>query len=123
MANARIEHVNLTVSNIHRSASLFKDLCGWDKRWQGEAINGGTSMHVGSQDAYLALYSDGGNHSGQPKGRPLNHVGIEVEDLEAAEQVVRFHGLVPFDHADYEPGRRFYFFDWDGIEFEVVCYQ
>jgi hypothetical protein len=25
------------------------------------------------------------------------------------------------DH-DYEPGRRFYFLDWDGIEFELVNY-
>ena len=31
--------------------------------------------------------------------------------------------LEPFNHDDYEPGRRFYFFDWDGIEFEVVSYQ
>ena len=31
-------------------------------------------------------------------------------------------GLKPFNHADYEPGRRFYFFDWDHIEWEVVSY-
>ena len=33
------------------------------------------------------------------------------------------HGLETFNHGDYEPGRRFYFFDWDGIEFEVVSYE
>ena len=32
-------------------------------------------------------------------------------------------GLEPFNHDDYEPGRRFYFFDWDGIEFELVNYD
>jgi hypothetical protein len=31
-------------------------------------------------------------------------------------------GLTPFAHGDYEPGRRFYFFDPNGIEFEVVSY-
>ena len=31
-------------------------------------------------------------------------------------------GLTPFSHGDYAPGRRFYFFDWDGIEFEIVSY-
>ena len=51
---------------------------------------------------------------------PLNHVGLVVDDLAAAEAVAA--GLVPFNHADYEPGRRFYFFDWDGIEFEVASY-
>lgn len=56
------------------------------------------------------------------KGVPLNHVGLLVDDLDAAEAVVVAAGLTPFNHGDYEPGRRFYFFDWDGIEFEVVSY-
>ena len=38
-------------------------------------------------------------------------------------KIVAEHGLEPFGHDDYEPGRRFYFFDWDGIEFEVVSYE
>ncbi|MEC9109847.1 MAG: VOC family protein, partial [Pseudomonadota bacterium] len=46
-----------------------------------------------------------------------------VDDLDAAEKIVATHGLEPFGHDDYEPGRRFYFFDWDGIEFEVVSYE
>ena len=32
-------------------------------------------------------------------------------------------GLRSFSYADYEPGRRFYFLDPDGIEYEVVSYQ
>jgi glyoxylase I family protein len=35
---------------------------------------------------------------------------------------VKAEGLEPFGHADYQPGRRFYFLDADGIEFEVVSY-
>jgi glyoxylase I family protein len=31
-------------------------------------------------------------------------------------------GLTPFSHGDYDPGRRFYFLDPDGIEYEVVSY-
>ena len=50
-------------------------------------------------------------------------VAITVDDLDAAEKAVTAHGLTPFGHDDYEPGRRFYFFDWDGIEFEVVSYE
>jgi len=63
------------------------------------------------------------DHTGQKKGRPLNHVGLLVDDLDAAERVVREYGFEPWGHDDYEPGRRFYFFDWDGIEFEVVSYS
>lgn len=59
---------------------------------------------------------------GFQKGRPLNHIGIEVDDLDATEERVTAAGLKPFGHADYAPGRRFYFLDPDGVEFEVVSY-
>ena len=120
--NGRLEHVNLTVSDIGRSASLMERLLGWHRRWRGPSQLGGESIHVGEDATYIAFYTDGASHAGQGKGRPLNHVGLVVEDLDAAEAVVVAAGLVPFNHADYAPGRRFYFFDWDGIEFELVSY-
>lgn len=52
----------------------------------------------------------------------MNHVGIVVDDLDAAEARVIAAGLEPFSHANYAPGRRFYFFDDNGIRFEVVSY-
>ena len=123
MAQGRIEHVNLTVTDIERSAALFEKLLGWRRRWRGPAINGGETIHVGEDATYLALYTDRRDHAGQAKGRPLNHVGLLVDDLDAAERIVLGHGLETFNHGDYDPGRRFYFFDWDGIEFEVVSYE
>jgi catechol 2,3-dioxygenase-like lactoylglutathione lyase family enzyme len=123
MSHGRIEHVNLTVTDVDRSAALFEKLLGWRQRWRGPAINDGETIHIGDEATYLALYTDRRDHAGQAKGRPLNHVGLLVDDLDAAERVVAEHGLEPFNHADYEPGRRFYFFDWDGIEFEVVSYE
>jgi glyoxylase I family protein len=123
MAKATIEHVNLTVSDIERSAAFFGRLLGWHQRWRGAALNGGETIHVGDDASYLALYTDRKDHAGQEKGKPLNHVGLLVDDLDAAERAVLEAGLIPFNHADYEPGRRFYFFDWDGIEFEVVSYE
>ncbi|GAA6200903.1 hypothetical protein NBRC116599_21280 [Aquicoccus sp. SU-CL01552] len=53
----------------------------------------------------------------------LNHVGVVVEDLDATEARVKAAGFVPHNYGDYEPGRRFYFRDSDGIEFEVVHYD
>ena len=32
-------------------------------------------------------------------------------------------GLRPYNHGDYAPGRRSYFNDPDGIEYEVVSYR
>ena len=132
MPTGFIEHVNITVSQPERSARLLEDLFGWNVRWQGPARDGGRVIHVGDETNYLAVYAEpasperaweGGSadHS-WVKGAPLNHVGIQVDDLEGVEQRVVAAGLVPFNHGDYEPGRRFYFMDWDGIEFEIVSY-
>ena len=122
MKNGRLEHANLTVSDPDRSARLLQDLLGWHERWRGPAMSGGQTIHVGDEIAYLALYTDLQPRPRFAKGMPLNHVGFEVADLDAAERVVIAAGLEPFNHGDYPPGRRFYFFDWDGIEFEVVSY-
>jgi catechol 2,3-dioxygenase-like lactoylglutathione lyase family enzyme len=122
MPKGQLEHANLTVTDPQRSAELFEKLCGWHERWRGPAMNGGETIHVGNEVTYLALYTNPDATGGYSKGVPLNHVGLLVDDLDAAEKIVVEVGLEPFAHADYAPGRRFYFFDWDGIEFEVVSY-
>ncbi|MXP42641.1 VOC family protein [Altererythrobacter soli] len=122
MTRGTLEHANLTVSDIERSSALFQKLLGWHERWRGEAKNGGETIHVGDERTYLALYTD--RQPYEPFGRsvPLNHLGLLVDDLDAAEKIVLEAGLETFNHADYSPGRRFYFFDWDGLEFEIVSY-
>lgn len=123
MPTGHLEHVNITVSDIDRSAALLERLMGWRIRWRGPSQLGGQTIHVGGVHDYIAVYTHGAPVAGRfAKGQPLNHVGLVVDDLGAAEAVVVAAGLTPFNHADYEPGRRFYFFDWDGIEFEVVSY-
>lgn len=126
MPNGRLEHANLTVSDPERSAALLEKLCGWRERWRGSAQLGGWTIHCGNEHTYVALWTDGKGTKDTKhfeKGVPLNHVGLMVDDLEAAEQVVQQAGLQPFNHADYEPGRRFYFFDWDHIEWEILSYE
>nr|WP_244959038.1 VOC family protein [Novosphingobium marinum] len=118
-----MEHANLTVSDPDRSAELLKKLLGWRERWRGPAMNGGETIHVGEDLDYIALYTDRQPHERFSKGAPLNHLGLLVDDIDLAERTVIEAGLEPFSHGDYEPGRRFYFFDWDGIEFEVVSYE
>jgi len=122
MPIGHLEHVNITVSDIERSAALLAKLMGWHIRWRGPSRLGGETIHVGGAQDYIAVYTRGPVADPFAKGVPLNHVGLVVDDLKAAEAVVKEAGLVPFNHADYEPGKRFYFFDWDGIEFEMVSY-
>ena len=125
MSGPRIEHVNVTVTDPDRTAQLMTTLFGWHVRWRGPARNGGHTIHVGSKEQYVALYT-GSDVAYTPddfaKGQPLNHIGVEVDDLDAVEARVLAAGLTPFSHDDYVPGRRFYFLDPDGIEYEVVSY-
>ncbi|RYG90888.1 VOC family protein [Loktanella sp. IMCC34160] len=127
---ARLEHVNVTVADPRATAAVLHRLFGWETRWEGTAINGGFTVHVGTGDQYLALYTgpDGGaaqtpaDNSYLMRGG-LNHIGVVVDDLAAAEAAVRAEGFEPHSHADYEPGRRFYFDENNGVEIEVVCYD
>jgi catechol 2,3-dioxygenase-like lactoylglutathione lyase family enzyme len=123
MPAPRIEHVNVTVADPEAAARLMQELFGWEVRWRGPALNGGRTVHVGSAEQYLALYAPPGGGPSFPKGQPLNHIGVEVDELDATEARVVAAGLTPFSHGDYEPGRRFYFLDANGIEYEVVSYR
>ena len=127
---AILEHVNVTVSDPRRTAQMLIDLFGWHIRWEGQAMAGaGYSIHVGTDDSYVALYSGAGPDQIVPKRDAsyvtrggLNHIGVVVGDLDAVEEKVRARGLVPTNHANYEPGKRFYFDDPDGVEIEVISY-
>ncbi len=51
MSTPRIEHVNVTVSNPERAATLMEELFGWQVRWKGPARDGGRTIHVGIEGA------------------------------------------------------------------------
>lgn len=124
---ALLEHANYTVSDPARTAAWMEKLFGWHIRWQGDAKAGGRTIHVGDDDRYLALYtptqslSKGGSSYTSVGG--LNHIAVTVDDLDGTEAAIKAHGFETGNHADYEPGRRFYFHDDDGIEYEVVQYD
>jgi catechol 2,3-dioxygenase-like lactoylglutathione lyase family enzyme len=127
MAKAMLEHVNVTVSDPRRTAGRLCSLFDWRIRWKGDAIHGGYTVHVGSDDSYVALYSRAEPAKAEIDSYStrggLNHIGIVVDDLDDAEARILEAGYETHSHADYEPGRRFYFHDDDGIEFEVVSYR
>ncbi len=126
MTQGTLEHVNVTVSDPDKTAKLICDLFDWQIRWQGPSALGGRSVHVGTDAAYVAVYTRGDDH--QNTVRPgitrggLNHIGIVVDDLNAIEAKIQAAGFHTHSHADYPPGRRFYFNDHDDIEYEIVSY-
>jgi catechol 2,3-dioxygenase-like lactoylglutathione lyase family enzyme len=126
MSEVYVEHVNLVVRDPARTAGLMTLLFGWVVRWEGAAHHGAPSVHVGGERSYLALTTEFGPETPDAafaKGRPLNHVGIVVDDLDLVEERVAAANLHAFNHCENARSRRFSFFDPDGIEFEVVSYQ
>lgn len=126
MQETTLEHTNVTVTDPVATAAWLEDVFGWHIRWHGPSKNGGETYHVGAKGSYIALYRPKGTvvapqDSYQTRGG-LNHIAVVVPDLDATESRVKAAGFVPQNHADYEPGRRFYFDDADGIEWEVVSY-
>lgn len=131
MTEVTLEHVNVTVTDPKATAAKLSEIFDWRVRWEGEAKDGGYSVHVGGEGSYLALYTP----AAAPKGRlvskdggsyathgGLNHIAVTVDDLDAMEARIKEAGYEPRAHGDYEPGRRFYFYNEDGIEFEIVSY-
>mgnify|MGYP000047019600 CR=1 FL=1 len=124
MVTATLEHVNISVTDGERTARLIEKLTGWHRRWEGPSLDNGRSIHLGDEAAYVAIHTSPRVKGGFKKSVPMNHIGIAVDDLGGAETIVAEAGLAPFNHGQYDPGpRSFYFFDWDGIEWEVVSYE
>ena len=127
MSTMNLEHANITVKDPDTSAALLCRLFDWQVRWQGDAMDNGRTVHVGSAQSYIALYT-------QPNVKAvdvnsyaalgqMNHLGVVVDDIAAIKQRVTGEGLAITSEADYEPGKRFYFDTPDGIEIEVVSYS
>lgn len=124
---AMIEHVNVTVSDVSVTEQRYARLFGWHTRWKGDAKDGGTTAHVGTGDSYIAFYqptfqSPGSDDNYHTSGA-MNHIGVVVDDLDATEARIKAEGIDTINHANYEPGRRFYFIDPDGFEVEVISYN
>ena len=126
MTTGTLEHINITVSDIDRTSDMLERIFGWHVRWKGPSKANGTTAHVGTDSAYIALYSPG--ETDQPEQVSyntqggLNHVGVIVDDLAAAERRVLDAGFVTHSHQTYDPGSRFYFHDSDNVEYEVLSY-
>ena len=124
---ARLEHLNVTVSDPKHTASWIERVFDWRIRWEGPGMETGYTVHIGSDETYIALFTypetpEAPSESHRTKGG-LNHWAVVVEDIDETERRVKAEGFTPVNHADYEPGRRFYFHDQDGLEIEVVQYD
>ena len=120
----RLEHVNFTVSDLDRSVRFYTELFDTSIRWEGTLDDGRRAAHVGDLDHYLALFEarKPGRASKDYGQVGMNHFGFVVDDLDAMKERLLMLGVTPQSEQDYDPGRRLYFLDPDGVEIELVEY-
>jgi len=123
----RLEHANLIVRDID-AAVRFVTAAFPDFRVRREGFHQGRRwLHVGTDDTYLALNQATAEpaetwepYSGKPG---LNHLGYEVDDVEALRTRLAQAGFEESTVPNRHPHRRrVYFYDADGNDWEFVQY-
>ena len=115
---ARLNYVELPVTDAGRSAAFFEAAFGWSLTGFGPSysatVNGGAGAGVGGGSTDLGLQSDPSEATAAPLAV------IEVDNLDAALTAVEAAGgsitRAPFD---YPGGRRFHFREPGGCELAV----
>lgn len=126
--NPRLEHANLAVRDIDATLRfLTTALPAFRLRFDGVDDRGRRWVHVGTDDAYLALYpaTDTPAERWAPyAGKPgVNHLGLVVDDALAVRERLAAAGYRDTPVDNHHPARRrVYFLDPDGNDWEFVQY-
>jgi len=123
----RLEHANIVVRDIE-ATTRFLSAAFPEFRVRREGLNEGRRwMHFGTDDTYIALNEASEEpaekwvpYSGKPG---VNHLGYEVEDVDALAERLAAAGFRDSTYANNHPHRkRVYFHDSDGNDWEFVEY-
>ena len=123
----RMEHANLHVRHFDEAVRFLKTAFP-DFEVRSDGTNDGLRwMHIGNDDTYIAL-----NETKQSRdenqapynGKPgVNHLGFEVDDVEALRERLAAAGFRDSTYPNSHPHRkRVYFYDADGNDWEFVQY-
>lgn len=122
----KLEHANLSVADVEATTRfLITAFPEFRLRGEGHDSQGRPWRHVGTNDFYVALQAVPQRSGREPYGNAtgLNHLGWEVEDVDALEARMRAAGYRPNLRDDTHPARkRTYFLDADGYDWEFVEY-
>lgn len=124
----RLEHANLTVRDMEGMIRFLQTAFPeFRVRGEGKNRDGTRWTHIGTTDTYIAL-SDATTEGDERKipysGRPgVNHLGYEVDDVEALCERLRGAGFRESTPPNAHPYRkRRYFYDREGNDWEFVQY-
>jgi catechol 2,3-dioxygenase-like lactoylglutathione lyase family enzyme len=124
----RLDHANLSVHDLDETIRFLRSaMPDLRVRGEGKTWGGGRWVHLGTDEFYLAL-SDAPKVPREPwvpySGEPgTNHLGFEVDDVEALRARMRAAGYSDSTPPNSHPHRRrVYFYDRAGSDWEFVQY-
>jgi catechol 2,3-dioxygenase-like lactoylglutathione lyase family enzyme len=118
---SRIEHANISVSDIDKAVRFITTalpefyIRGGDKSGRGEWI------HVGTDETYISFAHRPDTTPGQ--GLRVNHIGIVVDDIDGVISRLESAGYKQnYTPEESQWRRRYYFGDDDGLQWEFIEY-
>ena len=123
----RLEHANLSVNDAD-AMTYFLRIAFPGFRVRGEGVDARSRpwRHVGDDRFYIALQSVPPGDMRTPYGNTpgMNHLGWEVDSVDALEARMVAAGYQPNLRVDDHPARRrIYFHDPDGNDWEFIEYR
>jgi catechol 2,3-dioxygenase-like lactoylglutathione lyase family enzyme len=125
----RLDHANLVVRDLEGAIRFLRTAFpDFRVRGSGPDWSGSRWVHVGNDATYLALHqarSEPAERFIPYTGRPgLNHLGFEVDDVEALRARLLAAGYTDSTVPNAHPHRRrVYFHDAEGNDWEFVEYR
>jgi catechol 2,3-dioxygenase-like lactoylglutathione lyase family enzyme len=123
--DVRLEHANLSVNDIDAIVAFLRvAFPEFRVRCDSIRADGLRWVHVGVGDTYIALFQAAQSRVNAGFGSSsFNHVGYEVDDVEAVRKRLLQAGYRENLQPNSHPHRkRVYFFDPEGNEWEFVQY-
>ena len=124
----RLEHANLVVADLEGMTRFLQTAFPeFEIRQEGRSWRGRRWRHIGTQDNYLALTEASAesatNREPYAETPGLNHLGYEVDDVDALQRRLLEAGYRDSTVPNRHPHRkRVYFYDEEGNDWEFVQY-
>ena len=123
----RMEHANLHVRHFEEAVRFLRTAFPEFKVRSESTRDGLRWMHIGTDETYIALNETllDGIQTKEPydKKPGVNHLGYEVDDVDALQQRLAKAGFRDSTYPNNHPHRkRVYFYDADGNDWEFVQY-
>ena len=121
----RIDHVALTVRDVERSVSWYREVLGLERQF--EEVWGSFPAVVGTGQGALALFPVQGDDPSRPPGPDtlcFRHVAFRVDrqSFEGARVAMVERGI-GFEFQDHDIAHSIYISDPDGHQIELMTYD